>query len=69
LALANQLPLPVIVQCGWSQHRCISSAIEESDLYLFLPLLNYNITWFFASGGEKWKAYKTAHYGNTLSGM
>ena len=36
LALANQLPLPVIVQRGWSWHRCISSAIEESDFYLLL---------------------------------
>jgi len=25
-----------IVQRGWSRHRPVSSAIEESDLYLFL---------------------------------
>jgi len=35
LALANQLPLPAIVQRGWSRRRRVSSAIEESDLYLF----------------------------------
>jgi len=35
LALANQLPLPVIVQRGWSRHRRISSTVEESDLYLY----------------------------------
>jgi len=35
LALANQLPLPTIVQRGWWRHRAVSSAIEESDLYLF----------------------------------
>jgi len=33
LALANQLPLPAIVQRGWSRRRRVSSAIEESDLY------------------------------------
>jgi len=27
LALANQLPLAAIVKRGWSQHRCVSSAI------------------------------------------
>jgi len=32
LALANQLQLPMIVQRGWLRH-CVSSAIEESDLY------------------------------------
>ena len=32
LALANQLPLPTIVQRGIA---AVSSAIEESDLYLF----------------------------------
>jgi len=31
LALANQLPLPAIVQRGRSQHRRVSSDIEESD--------------------------------------
>ena len=35
LALANQLPIHVIVQRGWSRHRRISSAIVESDLYLY----------------------------------
>jgi len=42
LALANQLPLPTIVQRGWSQSRSIatvSSAIEQSDLYLSLSRL------------------------------
>jgi len=37
LALANQLPLPAIVKRGWSRHCRVSSATEESDLYL-LPL-------------------------------
>ena len=39
LALANQLPLPAIVKRGWSRHRRVRSAIEESDLYLFLSFL------------------------------
>jgi len=34
LALANQLPLPAIVQRGCLRHCRVSSAIEESDLYL-----------------------------------
>jgi len=47
LALANQLPLPTIVQRGWSWHcrgrgidgiAAVSSAIEESDLYLYLAV-------------------------------
>jgi len=42
LALANQLPLPAVVQHGWSRHRRVSSAIEESDLYPFLPLSDPN---------------------------
>jgi len=29
----------VMVQRGWSRHRRVSSAIEESDLYLYFLLL------------------------------
>jgi len=32
------LPLPAIVQRGWSRHGSVSSAIEESDLYPYLYL-------------------------------
>ena len=41
LALANRLSLTVNVlnvQRGWSRHRRVSSAVEESDLYLYLCL-------------------------------
>jgi len=33
--LANQLSLFAIVQRGWSRHRHVSTAIEESDLFTF----------------------------------
>jgi len=45
MALANQLPLPAIVQRGWSRHRRVSSAIEESDIYLFT--FKYDMQRFF----------------------
>jgi len=36
LAFANQLPLPAIVQAAGSGIAALSSAIEVSDLYLYL---------------------------------
>jgi len=41
LALANQLPLPAIVQRGWSQHRRVSGAIEESNLCLYFYIYHF----------------------------
>jgi len=35
------VPLPTIVQRGWSRHRRVISAIEESDLYLYLLVTRF----------------------------
>jgi len=45
LALANQLPLTAIVQRGLSRHCRVSSAIEGSDLYLYLFVVDEKFFW------------------------
>jgi len=50
MALANQLPLPAVVQCGWSRHCRVSSAIEESDLYLFTFTLKSGLHCWHCTG-------------------
>jgi len=43
LALANQLPLPAIVERSWSWHRRVSSTMEESDLFTILHSTQHKI--------------------------